>query len=62
MAMAKETDSHKKWAKENTIVFSTRLQKNTDADILAFLKGKAKQTIVKAALREYIANHKEENR
>lgn len=58
MTMAKESDSHKRWAKENTIVFSTRLQKSTDADILAFLEGKAKQTIVKAALREYMENHK----
>ncbi len=35
-----------------------RLQKSTDAGILEFLSGKTKQTIIKAALREYMENHK----
>lgn len=56
--MAKETEAHKKWVKENTVVISIRLQKSTDKDILGYLDGKQKQTIIKAALREYIANHK----
>lgn len=50
-----------KWQKKNTVTFTTRLQKSTDADILEFLEGKAKATVVKAALREYMENHKEEN-
>lgn len=48
-----------KWQKENTVVVTMRLQKSTDADILELLDGKSKQTIIKEALREYIANHRE---
>jgi len=58
---ARESDAHKRWAKENTVVYTYRLQKSTDADIIAYLDGKAKQTIVKAALREYMENHKGES-
>ena len=56
-----ESEARKKWARENTVVYTYRLQKSTDADIIAFLEGKAKQTIVKAALREYMEKHREEN-
>lgn len=48
------------WDKENTVMVTTKLQKNTDADILRFLEGKQKQTVIKLALREYMENHKEE--
>ena len=48
------------WDKENTVMPTVKLQKNTDADILQFLEGKQKQTIIKIALREYMENHKEE--
>ena len=54
-----ESEAYKKWAKENTVIITMRLQKSTDADILRLLEGKAKQTIIKAALREYIKNHEE---
>jgi len=49
----------KEWEKEKTVVISIRLQRSTDADILSFLDGKAKQTIIKAALREYMNKHPE---
>lgn len=39
------------WKKENTVMISIRLQKGTDADILKFLEGKQKQTVIKQALR-----------
>ena len=48
------------WDKENTVMTTVKLQKNTDADILRFLEGKQKQTVIKLALREYMKNHKEE--
>ena len=40
-----------KWDQENTTQISVKLQNKTDADILAFLAGKQKQTEVKKALR-----------
>lgn len=58
-AMA-ESEAHKKWTKENTVFIGLKLQKSTDADILAFLDGKPNQPTIKKALREYIANHEEE--
>ena len=55
------TDKRREWLKENTVFIGLRLQKSTDAEILAYLDGKAKQTVIKAALKEYIENHKGEN-
>ena len=52
-----QTEAYKQWAKDNTVMITMRLQKTTDADILQFLEGKSKQTIIKDALREYIKNH-----
>ena len=48
------------WDRDNTTMVPIKLQKSTDADILAFLDGKQRQTIIKLALREYMENHKEE--
>ena len=47
-----------KWQKENTVIITVRLQKSTDKDILNYLQDKAKATTIKAALREYMENHK----
>ena len=57
---SKMTDAERKWKKENSVMLSMRLQKSTDADILEYLEGKQKQTIIKLALREYMENHKED--
>jgi uncharacterized protein (DUF4415 family) len=46
------------WDKENTVQISIKLQKATDADIIAFLDGKSKQTVIKEALRRMM---KDEN-
>ena len=55
-----DTPKQREWQKENTVVVTIRLQKSTDADILELFKNGQKQTIIKAALREYMANHKED--
>ena len=39
------------WDKQNTVQISVKLQKTTDADIIAYLDGKQKQTVIKEALR-----------
>lgn len=58
--MAKESEAHKKWVKENTVFIGIRLQKNTDSDILEYLEGKQNQTEIKKALRAYIELQKGE--
>ena len=55
-----ESEAKRKWQKENTVFIGVKLQKSTDADILRFLDGKSKQTMIKLAIREYMENHKEE--
>ena len=55
-----QTEAYKNWAKEKTVMISLRFQKSTDADIIAYLEDKPKQTIIKEALREYIAAHTED--
>lgn len=53
-----DNEKQREWQKTNTVMLSARLQKTTDRDILEYLEDKPKQTIIKAALREYIQNHK----
>ena len=55
-----ESEAKRKWQKENTVFIGVKLQKSTDADILAFLQDKPNQTTIKLALREYMENHKED--
>ena len=55
-----DTPKQREWQKENTVMVTIRLQKSTDADILKLFENGQKQTIIKAALREFIENHKEE--
>lgn len=56
-----EPDTQKRWAKANTVMMTFRFMKKSDADLIEFLADKkgTKGTIIKAALREYIANHPE---
>lgn len=46
-----ETDAKKAWRKENTVMINARLQKSTDADILAYLEGKSVAAEIKKGLR-----------
>lgn len=46
-----------KWDRENTTMVSVKLQNRTDSDILQYLDGESRQTIIKAALREYMERH-----
>ena len=65
MKVAKDSEAKKRWDKENTTMVSIKFQNKTDGDIIGFLdsdKTRTKQMIIKDALREYIANHKEESK
>ena len=59
-----DSEAKKKWDKENSIIFSVKLMRRTEADIVNFLdaslkRGVSRGTIIKKALREYMANHPE---
>lgn len=49
--------AQEEWIKQNTTRVVVKLNHRTDADILRYLDGKQKMTVIKAALREYIRNH-----
>lgn len=55
-----DSEAKKRWMKENSIIFSIKLMKRTEADLIEFLEGKVKGEVMKTALREYIENHKED--
>lgn len=57
--MTKESTNARKvkWDRDNTTMVSVKLQNRTDADILQYLDGESRQTIIKAALREYMERH-----
>lgn len=57
-----DSESKKKWDKDNVLFVTTKLFKEykgdrNDQDIIDFLDGKQRSTVIKLALREYIANH-----
>ena len=45
--------------RENSTNLTIKFMHKSDADILGFLEGKSKATVIKAAIREYMENHKE---
>lgn len=56
----KQSEAKQKWLKENSKVFGVRVMKNTEQDLWDFLQDKEASAVFKAALREYMENHKEE--
>jgi len=61
-----DSEAKKKWDKDNMVFVGFKLfrevnGKRNDQDIIDFLEGKVRGEVIKAALREYINNHKEEN-
>ena len=59
-----DSNAKRRWDSENVIIFSTKLFKRTDADIIEFVNSKLAQgmprgTLVKAALREMLKAEKE---
>lgn len=58
--MMPESEAKTRWMRENTTNLTIKFMRKSDADILAFLEGKTKATVIKEAIREYMANHKEE--
>lgn len=46
-----DSDAKRKWIAEHTVMITLKLNKRTDADILAALDGKQKQTEIKRLLR-----------
>ena len=62
-----DSEAKKKWDKNNMVFVGFKLfrevkGKRNDQDIIDFLEGKVKGEVIKAALREYIENHKEETK
>lgn len=63
--VAGDSEAKKKWDKENMVFVAFKLfrkinEKQNDQDIIDFLQDKTKGEVIKAALREYMKNHKEE--
>lgn len=58
--MMPESEAKTRWMRENSTNLTIKFMHKSDADILAFLEGKTKATIIKEAIREYMANHPNE--
>lgn len=56
----KQSAAKQEWMKNNSKVYGVRVMKNSEPDLWEFLQGREASTLFKAALREYMANHKEE--
>ena len=46
-----DSEAKRRWMAQNTTFIGLKLNNNTDADILAALKGKARQTEIKRLVR-----------
>ena len=55
----KQSQAKSDWMKENSKMFGVRVMKKTESDLYEYLQGKEASKVFKAALREYIENHKE---
>lgn len=51
-----DSEAKKQWAKDNMSLIGLKLHNKKDADIINYLdrKGKEKQKVIKAAIREYM--------
>ena len=62
MSMPYDSEAKKEWNRNNLVHLGVKLfrpikGKQNDGDIIDYLDGKVKGEVVKAALREYMANH-----
>jgi hypothetical protein len=57
-----DSEKKKAWMAANTVQATAKLNRNTDADIIEYFGDKIPAAVIKAALREYIENHKEETK
>lgn len=55
----KQSKAKQEWMKNNSKVFGVRVMKKSEPDLWEYLQGKEASTLFKAALREYMENHKE---
>lgn len=60
-----DSEAKKKWISDNTIIFSVKLMRRTEADIIEYLgkmaeRGIGRGTVLKMAIREYMQNHPNE--
>lgn len=55
-----DTKAHKEWMQKNTVMVNARLQRSTDADILAYLEGKSVAAEIKKGLRLLIEQQSRE--
>ena len=61
-----DSNAKRAWMKENTVYIGLKFMRRTEADMIDYLdqqmeKGKAKSAVIKAALREYMENHKDKS-
>ncbi|MBQ7858057.1 MAG: hypothetical protein IJ351_05420 [Oscillospiraceae bacterium] len=54
-----DSEAKKNWMRENTTFIGLKLNNRTDADILAALEGKAKQSEIKRLLRIALQSEKQ---
>ena len=58
-----DSEAKIRWGKENMMMLCLKLHRKKDMDVIEFLesKGTEKQKAIKLAIREYMANHPDED-
>lgn len=57
-----DSQAKRDWMAKNTTMITLKLNNHTDADILAAIEGKSKQTEIKRLVRAGMAREKEANK
>lgn len=60
MAMP-DAPSKVRWDAENVRIFTVKMFRKTEQDVIEYLEPKNKRNIICAAIREYMANHPDED-
>ena len=55
-----DSEAKKKWIAENSVVYTVKLMRKSDQDVIDFLKDKNRRDTICMVVREYIEHHKEE--
>lgn len=58
--MMPDSPSKKKWDAANVRIFTFKLFRRTDQDVIEYLESANRRNVICAAIREYIKNHEGE--
>lgn len=57
-----DSEAKKKWIAEHSVIYTVKLMRKTDQDVIDFLDGKNKRDTICKVVRCYMEHHPEESK